>query len=116
MTSTLRAPAETKPGSAATFLFRSESFIARSDCIAACQAAIREMASWTHCHEAGTALFASFQDATDPGSFLIVTVFADARAEHAHRTSSAHLAFEQTLLSLTVAGTRTQAWIPGPGL
>jgi len=107
---------EPKPGSAATFLYRTAAFVARPESTESCLAAIDALVRHAACHEPRTAFIGSFQDAADPSSFLLILVFEDVAAERAHDRSPARQRFEKEIDALSVVGLRRRAWRPGAGL
>lgn len=105
-----------RPGGAATFLFRTASFVARPDAVQDCRRIIADYVAYVNDQEEQTRFMGSFQDQVDPSRFLLVMVFDDERAERAHRNSLAYRRFAGDIARVSVAEMRAQQWIPQAGL
>lgn len=105
-----------RPGGAATFLFRTASFVARPDAVQECRRIIADYVTYVNEQEEQTRFMGSFQDQVDPSRFLLVMVFDDERAERAHRSSLSYRRFAGDIARVSVAEMRAQQWIPQAGL
>jgi quinol monooxygenase YgiN len=105
-----------RPGGAATFLFRTASFVARPDAIADCRRTVEAFVAYINENEGSTRFIGSFQDHEDPSRFLLVMVFDDERAERAHRSSLAYRRFANDIARASVAEMRAQQWSPHAGI
>jgi len=112
--SAVQYPAQ--PGSAATFIFRTLSFMARPDSADACQSAIDELADYVNRCERSTRFIGSFRDAEETDRFLLALVFEDERALRRHEVSAARLRFDALVRGSALSPVRSQSWEPGTGL
>jgi quinol monooxygenase YgiN len=105
-----------KPGSAATFLYRTCEFVARPDAVGACESAIAELIDHAERVEEGTCFVASFRDADDPFHYMVTAVFMDELAERQHDASAVCERFRTAIRDAAPGGVTVRSWEAGAGL
>lgn len=110
-----RRPAA-KPGSAATFLYRTCEFVARPDAVEACESAIAALIDHADRVEDGTCFVASFRDADDPFHYMVTAVFMDELAERQHDASIVCERFRNVVRDAARSGVTVRSWEAGAGL
>jgi quinol monooxygenase YgiN len=108
--------AEPRPGSAATFLFRTCEFVCRPDAADACEAAVRSMIEHADSVERGTRFVASFRDADNRFHYLVTAVFEDEQAKRAHDASPASERFRSVVRDAAADGIRIRSWEASDGV
>jgi quinol monooxygenase YgiN len=105
-----------KPGSAATFLYRTCEFVARPDAVAACESAIAALIDHADRVEDGTCFVASFHDADDPHHYMVTAVFVDELGELQHDASVVCERFRSVVRDAAPGGVTIRSWEAGAGL
>jgi quinol monooxygenase YgiN len=108
--------AEARPGSAATFLFRTCEFVCRPDAADACEAAVRAMIEHADRVERGTRFVASFRDADNRFHHLVTAVFEDEQAKRVHDASPASERFRSVVRDAAADGIRIRSWEASAGV
>jgi len=108
--------AEARPGSAATFLFRTCEFVCRPDAADACEAAVRAVIEHADRVERGTRFVASFRDADNRFHYLVTAVFEDEQAKRAHDASPASERFRSVVRDAAADGIRIRSWEASAGV
>ena len=78
-------------------IYKTAQFLVRAGSIDRCTEAVRQFVAEMQRTEPGTTLYLSMQDQVNPHRFLHVFVFADERAEAAHRDALATKRFTELL-------------------
>lgn len=113
---TITARSRARPGSAATFRFRTIEFVSRPDVRETCEEAIDALIAHADHGEDGTRFIASFRDTGDSSRYLITAVFVDEHAERVHDGSPAGQRLREIIRSAAVDGLRIRRWEADAGI